>query len=76
MTKVLTGDEEDFRLGNGCMDQIFILTQQSEKERENKKEWCGVFMDLEKVDDKVNREAVYQVRRGFNVSGKLLNIIM
>ena len=33
-------------------------------------------MDLEKVDDKVNREAVYQVRRGFNVSGKLLNIIM
>ena len=30
-------------------------------------------MDLEKVDDKGNREAIWQVLRIYDMSGKLLN---
>ena len=32
-----------------------------------------VFIDLEKVSDRVNREAVWQVLRMYDVSGKLLS---
>ena len=33
------------------------------------------FMDLEKVHDRVNREALWQVLRMYDVGGKLLNDI-
>ena len=35
-------------------------------------EYVG-FMDLEEVNDRVNREALWQVLRMYNVGGKLLN---
>ena len=56
-----------------AVDQIFTLKQMGEKVREKK---CRVYMgfiDLEKVNNKVNREALCQVLRMYDVGGKLLS---
>ena len=34
---------------------------------------CLGFMDLERVYDRINREALWQVLRMYDVAGKLLN---
>ena len=55
----------------GCIDQIFTLKQIGEKAQQNK---CTVyvgFIDLEKVYDRVNREALWQVLRIYDVGSKL-----
>ena len=66
-------EEGEFRARNGFVDQIFTLKQIGEKSREKK---CRVyigFMDVEKAYDMVNREALWQVLRMYDVGGKLLN---
>ena len=53
-TDGLNDDEQgDFRAGKECVNQIFTLKQIGEKAR---KEYVG-FMNLQKVYDRVNREA-------------------
>ena len=52
-----------------------VSEQGGEKGREKK---CSVhvgFIDLEKAYDRVNREALWQVMRMYDVGGKLLNCI-
>ena len=50
-----------FRAGRGCVDQIFTLKQIGEKAQEkNFRVYVG-FIDLEKLYDRVNREAFCQV---------------
>ena len=62
-----------FRSGKGYVDQIFILKQIGEKAHErNRKVYVG-FLDVEKAYDRVNREALWQVPRTYDVSDKLLN---
>ena len=62
MTGGLTDDEQrGFRTGMGCVDQIFILEQISDKAREEKCRVYVGFMDLEKAYNWVNREALWQV---------------
>ena len=74
MTEGLIGDEQGgFRAGRGCIDQIFTLKHISEKDREKK---CWVFMgfiDLGKGYDRVNREAIWQLLRMYDMGDKLLN---
>ena len=53
----------------GYVDQIFTLKQIGGKAQEEK---CRVnvdFIDLEKIYDRVNREALWQVLRMYNVGG-------
>ena len=60
----MTDDEEgDFRAGSGCVDQIFILKQIGEKARDKKRRIYVCFMDLEKANDRVNRESLWQALR-------------
>ena len=70
VTKGLIDDEQGgIKAGRGCVDQIFTLKQLREKK-------CRVhvgFMDLEKAYDRFNREVLWQVRRIYDVGGKLLN---
>ena len=60
-----------FRAGRGCADQIFPLKQIGEKVREKKRRVYVGFMDLEKAYDSVNREAIWQVLRMYDVGDKL-----
>ena len=59
----------------GCVDQIFTLKQIGEKAQVKKCTVYVSFMDLEKTYDRVNREALWQVLRMYDVGGKLLNSI-
>ena len=61
-----------FRAGRG-VDQIFTLKQIGEKAREKKRRVYWGFINLEKAYDRVNREALWQVLRIYDVGGKLLN---
>ena len=62
--------------GGGYVDQIFTLKQISGKkrkrERENNRVFVG-FIDLEKAYDRVNREALRQVLRVYDVGSKCLS---
>ena len=50
-----------------CVDQIIALKQIGEKARERKRRVHVDFMDLKKVYDRVNREAIWQVLRIYDV---------
>ena len=72
----LIDDEQGcFRAGMGCVDQIFILKQIGEKPQERKRKVYMGFIDLEKLYNRVNRVALWQVLRMYDVGGKLLNAI-
>ena len=57
----------------GYVDQIFIIMQIGEKACEKKQRVYVGFMDLEKVYDRVNREALWKMLRIYDVVGKFLN---
>ena len=66
-------EQEDFRSGRGSVDQIFTLKKIDEKAREKKRKSYVDFMDLGEGYDRVNKEAIWQVLRMYDVCGKLLN---
>ena len=66
----LIDDEKGgFRGGRGCVDQIFTLKQIGWKSREKKRRVYVGFIDLEKAYDRVNREALWQVLKMYDVGG-------
>ena len=67
----MTGDEQGgFRAGRGCVDQIFTLKQIGEKAREKKRKVYVSFIDMEKTYDRVNRVALWQVLRMYDLEGE------
>ena len=74
MTEGLIDDVQGgFRARRGCVDQIFTLKQIGEEERDKKCRVYVSFMYLEKAYDWVNREALWQILRMYDVGSKLLN---
>ena len=57
------------RAGKVCVDQIFTLKHIGEKAQENKCRVYVGFIYLEKVYNRVNREALWQVLRMYDVGG-------
>ena len=55
------------------LDQIFTLKQIGEKAREKKRRVYVGFIDLEKAYNRVNRGALWQVMRMYDMGGKLLS---
>ena len=51
-------EQNGFRKGRSCADQMFVLRQVSEKMIEKMRRLSVAFMGLEKADDKVDRLAV------------------
>ena len=70
---LIDGEQGGFRAGMGCVDQIFTLKQIGEKTLEKKCRGYVGFIDLEKVYDWVNREALWQMLRMYDVGDKLLS---
>ena len=62
-----------FRSERRRVDQIFALKQKEPKARARKQKVYVGFMDLEKTYDRVNREALWQGLRMYDVGDKLLN---
>ena len=72
MIEGLIDDEQGgFREGRGVRRSDLHTKGIGEKERDKKLNVLG-FIDLEKTYDKVNREALRQVLRMYDVGGKLL----
>ena len=62
---MIDDEQEGFRSGRGSVDQLFTLKQIGEKV------YVG-FMNLEKAHNRVNREALWQVLRVYDVGSKFL----
>ena len=61
-----------FRSGRRSIDQIFVLKQLAGRYREKTKQLRVTFMDLEKVYDKVCREALWRLLHECGVDGYLI----
>ena len=72
---LIDDEQEDFRAGRGCVDQVFTRKEIGEKARGKKGRVYVGFIDLEKAYDRFNREALCQVLRMYDVGSKLLNVI-
>ena len=61
-----------FRRGKGCTDQIFIVRQVCEKYLGEGKDIYFAFLDLEKVYDRDDRDAMWNVLKLYGIGGRLL----
>ena len=65
-----------FRSGRGTIDMILSLRQVAEKVRKKYQELYIVFVDLTKVFDTVNRQALWKVLKKLGIPDKMLNVII
>ena len=63
--------QSGFRRGRGCTDQIFVR-QISKKYLEKDKDVYFAFLGLEKVYDRVDSDAMWNVLRFYGIGGKLV----
>ena len=76
LTEGMIGEEQcGFRSGRGCVDQVFVMKQLSEKMVDKKKSLYAAYMDLEKAYDRIDRDAMWCVLHMYGVNGKLLNAV-
>ena len=76
LTERLIGEEQcGFRSGRGCVDQVFVMKQMSEKFVDKNKSLYVAYMDLEKAYDRVDREAMWRVLSMYGINGQLLKAV-
>ena len=76
LTEGLIREEQcGFRSGRGCVDQVFVMKQMSEKFVDKDKSLYVAYMDLEKVYDRVDREAMWRVLGMYGINGQLLKAV-
>ena len=76
MTEGLIGEEQcGFRSGRGCVDQVFVLKQMSEKCVDKNKSLYVAYMDLEKAYDRIDREAMWRVLGMYGINGQLMKAV-
>ncbi|MCP3680826.1 MAG: reverse transcriptase family protein [Gammaproteobacteria bacterium] len=64
ITEKLVGEEQGgFRKGRGCVDQIFTLRHIVEKCLEKRGKGFAAFMDLEKANDRMDKQGLQKVLR-------------
>ena len=72
----MTGEEQcGFRSGRGCVDQVFVMKQMSEKFVDKSKCLYVAFLDLEKAYDRVDRDAMGRVLGMYGINGQLLKAV-
>merc|ERR1712002_206763 len=76
ITEGMIGEEQcGFRTGRGCVDQVFTLKQVSEKYIAKGRNLHVAYMDLEKANDRVDRDAMWKVLRMYGIDGNFLSAI-
>ena len=76
LTERLIGEEQcGFRSGRGCVDQVFVMKQMSEKFVGKNKSLYVAYMGLEKAYDRVDREAMWRVLGMYGINGQLLKAV-
>ena len=76
LTEGMIGEEQcGFRSGRGCVDQVFVMRQLSEKMIDKKKSLYAAYMDLEKAYDRIDRDAMWCVLGMYGVNGQLLRAV-
>ena len=61
LTEGMIGDEQcGFRSGRGCVDQVFVMKQMSEKFCGKNKRLYVAYMDLEKAYDRIDRDDCWE----------------
>ncbi len=68
-------EQEGFRKGRGCVDQIFAMNLLVEENLGKDKQLCSAFMELEKAYDREDRDALLSVLKIYGVGGQLLKEI-
>ena len=58
--------------GRGCVDQVFVMKQMSEKFVDKNKSLYVAYMNFEKAYDRVDREAMWHVLGMYGINGQLL----
>ena len=72
----MIGEEQCwFRSGRGCVDQVFAMKQMSEKFVEKNKCLYVTYMDLEKLYDRVDRDAKWRVLGMYGINDQLLKVV-
>ena len=62
-------------MGRGCVDQVLVIKQMSEKCIAKGKSLYVAYMDPEKAYDRVDRNAIWRVLNMYEVNGMILNAI-
>ena len=76
LTEGMIGEEQcGFRSGRGCVDQVFVMKQMSEKFVDKGRCLYVAYMDLEKAYDRIDREAMWHVLSIYGINGKLLKAV-
>ena len=72
----LSNNQFGFRKNKSCTDAIFTLRQLSEKAIEYNIHLNAIFIDQDKVFDRVNRNKLWRVLEEYGVKGQILENIM
>ncbi|XP_069947548.1 RNA-directed DNA polymerase from mobile element jockey isoform X1 [Cherax quadricarinatus] len=75
MKNRIADEQGGFRKGRGCVDQVFTVKHISEQYLDKAKEVFVAFMDLEKVYDRVDRGAMWQMLQMYGIGGRLLKAV-
>lgn len=60
----------NFKTARACLNQVFALREMVEKAHEQDCKVYSSFMNLDKAYDRVDREALWQLLKMYNVDGK------
>ena len=72
----MIGEEQcGFRSGRGCVDQVFVMKQMSEKLVDKNESLYVACMDFEKTYDRVDRDAMWRVFGMYGINGQLLKAV-
>ena len=72
---ILLEEQNGFRRGRSCIDNVFTLKQTIEKRREFNLETHMAFLDLEKAFDRVNRNQLWQILNRRGIPYHLIEVI-
>ena len=76
LTEGVIGEEQyGFRSGRGCVDQVFVMEQMSEKFVDKSKCLYVAYKNLEKAYDRVDRDAMWRVLGMYGINGQLLKAV-